>query len=109
MTRTISPIPELKPVYAAVPAEAEAEAPHGRSFPIGATVTRAGVNFCAFSRHATAMELLLFDREDDPRPARTIPLDPAANRTYHYWHAFVPSLKPRSALRLPFGRAVCPR
>ena len=23
-----------------------------------------------------------------------MPLDPAANRTYHYWHAFVPGLKP---------------
>jgi glycogen operon protein len=78
-------------VYAAVPVEAEL--PHGRSFPIGATVTKAGVNFCVFSRHATAMELLLFEREDDARPARVIPIDPAEHRTYHYWHAFVPGLK----------------
>lgn len=33
---------------------------------------------------------MLFDREDDSRPARLIPIDPAVNRTYHYWHAFVP-------------------
>jgi glycogen operon protein len=65
-----------------------------KSFPIGATVVEGGVNFCVFSRHATAMELLLFDREDDQRPARTIPIDPTANRTYHYWHTFVPGLKP---------------
>ncbi len=29
-----------------------------------------GVNFSLFSRHASGVELLLFDREDDPRPAR---------------------------------------
>ena len=40
------------------------------------------------------MELLFFDREDDARPARVIPLDPANNRTYHYWHAFVPAVRP---------------
>jgi len=38
--------------------------------------------------------LLLFDAEDDARPSRVIPIDPAANRTYHYWHAFVPGLRP---------------
>ena len=40
------------------------------------------------------MELLLFDREDDSRPASVIPIDPAANRTYYYWHVFVPGVKP---------------
>ena len=39
------------------------------------------------------MELLLFDREDDGRPARVIPIDPAVNRTYHYWHVFVPGVQ----------------
>src|SRR5437867_1730661 len=66
----------------------------GKSSPLGATVADGGVNFSVFSRHATAMELLLFDREDDARPARTVPIDPADNRTYHYWHVFVPQLKP---------------
>jgi len=37
---------------------------------------------------------LLFDREDDSRPARVIPIDPSANRTYHYWHVQVPGLQP---------------
>ena len=45
---------------------------------------------------ATGVELLLFDREDDSRPARVIPLDPAANRTYHYWHVFVPGASGRA-------------
>ena len=40
------------------------------------------------------MELLLFDREDDAQPARVVPIDPADNRTYHYWHVFVPGVKP---------------
>jgi len=66
----------------------------GRSAPIGATVVDGGVNFSIFSRSATGVELLFFDREDDPRPARVIPLDPATNRTYHYWHAFVQAVQP---------------
>ena len=66
----------------------------GRSSPLGATVADGGVNFSLFSRGAEAVELLLFDRADDARPARAIRLDPAANRTYHYWHAFVPGTGP---------------
>ncbi|HTL27717.1 MAG TPA: glycogen debranching protein GlgX, partial [Tepidisphaeraceae bacterium] len=27
-------------------------------------------------------------------PARVIPIDPITDRTYHYWHVFVPDLKP---------------
>jgi len=64
----------------------------GRSSPIGATVLDGGVNFSIYSRNGLAVELLLFDREDDPKPARVIPLNPETNRTYHYWHTFVPGL-----------------
>jgi isoamylase len=66
----------------------------GRSFPIGATVEDGGVNFSLFSRNATGMELLLFDREDAPAPSRVIVLDPVRNRTYYYWHVFVPCVRP---------------
>jgi isoamylase len=66
----------------------------GRSFPIGATVRPSGVNFSLFSRNASGVELLFFDREDDSRPARVITIDPALNRTYHYWHVFVPGVQP---------------
>jgi len=66
----------------------------GESAPLGATPSDGGVNFSIFSRDATQVELLLFDREDDVRPARVIHLDPVAHRTYHYWHVFVPGLKP---------------
>ena len=66
----------------------------GRSSPVGATVVDGGVNFSLFSRSAVGVELLLFDREDDARPARVLPLDSATNRTYHYWHVFVPGIYP---------------
>jgi isoamylase len=66
----------------------------GRSSPLGATVTDGGVNFSLFSRSATRVDLLLFDREDDAQPARVIPIDPSTNRTYHYWHVFVPGVQP---------------
>src|SRR5215467_8222640 len=65
----------------------------GNSSPLGATIVPGGVNFSVFSRGATAVDLLLFDREDDPRP-RVISIDALANRTYHYWHVFVPGLRP---------------
>src|SRR5262245_56713842 len=65
----------------------------GKSFPLGATTRPGGVNFSLFSEHATGVQLLLFDRADDARPAQTIELEPRRQRTYHYWHAFVPSLQ----------------
>src|SRR6516225_2945175 len=65
----------------------------GRSSPLGATPRDGGVNFSLYSRNASRVELLFFDREDDAKPARTIPLDPATNRTYHYWHVFVPGAR----------------
>jgi glycogen operon protein len=37
--------------------------------------------------------VLLFDRVDDARPSRIIPIDPLTNLTYHYWHAFVPGVE----------------
>jgi len=65
----------------------------GQSSPLGATPIHNGVNFSVYSRDATGVELLFFDREEDARPARVIPFDPFINRTYHYWHIFVPGAK----------------
>ncbi len=45
----------------------------GRSSPLGATVVDGGVNFCLFSRSATSVELLLFDREDEQHRRALIP------------------------------------
>jgi glycogen operon protein len=66
----------------------------GRSVPLGATVQAGGVNFSLFSRSATGVELLFFDREDDRAPSRAVRLDPVSNLTYHYWHVFVPGVRP---------------
>ena len=66
----------------------------GSSAPLGTTPSLGGVNFSVYSSHATGVELLLFDHVDDASAARVIRIDPIANRTYHYWHVFVPGLSP---------------
>jgi isoamylase len=66
----------------------------GKSNPLGATVYRGGVNFSVFSKNCDSMELLLFDDVDAAKPSGVITLDPARNKTCHYWHVFVPGLKP---------------
>src|SRR4029453_15443645 len=66
----------------------------GRSYPLGPTVSPEGVNFSVFSKGSTAVHLLLFDGVDDETPSRVITLDPHGYRTYHYWHAFVPDVRP---------------
>src|SRR5437764_3673628 len=65
----------------------------GYSFPIGATLVEGGANFSVFSRTVDCIELLFFDTADDSRPSRVIHMDPSVNRTYHYWHVFVPGIK----------------
>ena len=65
----------------------------GRSVPLGATLVPGGANFSVFSRTATRIELLLFDHVDDGRPSRVIPIDALTNRSYHYWHVFVPDIE----------------
>ena len=64
----------------------------GKSFPLGATLVPGGANFSVFAKHSTAVQLLLFDGADAANPSRVIDPDPRTNRTYHYWHAFVPGV-----------------
>lgn len=66
----------------------------GKSHPLGATICCDGVNFSVFSKNSTAMELLLFDSVDAVLPSSVIKLDPARNRTCHYWHILIPGVKP---------------
>jgi isoamylase len=73
---------------------AAAVAHAGLSFPLGASVVPGGVNFSVFSRHATRMDLLLFDSAAQAQPSQVIELDPRRDRTYHYWHVCVPGLRP---------------
>ena len=65
----------------------------GKSFPLGATIYADGVNFSLYSKGSTALELLLFDDVDAAAPSRVITLDARRNRTFDYWHIFVPELK----------------
>jgi isoamylase len=69
------------------------ETQKGQSSPLGATVCAEGTNFSVYSKHAAGIELLFFDCVGDAQPARVISIDPASNRTYHYWHIFVPGVK----------------
>ena len=63
------------------------------SHPLGPRPHPDGVAFSIYSRAATAVELLLFDRPDDAEPASAIRLDPHGDRTGPYWHTFVPGLE----------------
>ena len=64
----------------------------GKSFPLGSTVLEDGINFSVFAT-CSELELLLFDAIDAEEPSQTIRLDHTHNRTFHYWHVFVPGLK----------------
>jgi isoamylase len=66
----------------------------GEAAPLGATVTPDGVAFSVYSKHATGMDLLLFDHVDDRIPGRVVTLDPTVNRTADYWHVHVAGLDP---------------
>ena len=66
----------------------------GLSFPLGASIVPGGINFSVFSRHATRIELLLFDSVGQVQPTRVIELDPRRHRSYYYWHVFVPGICP---------------
>jgi len=61
---------------------------------LGATVTSNGVNFCVFSKNCDAMELVFYDRMEDALASRVIALDAQFNRTFYYWHVFVPDVRP---------------
>jgi len=65
---------------------------NGESFPLGSTLFPDGVNFSLLCKNGTSVELLLFDHIDDIEPARVIPIDARKNKTYHYWHAFLPDI-----------------
>jgi isoamylase len=76
------------------PSNAKYQVGPGRPHPLGATVHASGVNFAFFSQHAISMELLLFDKHDDPEPVQRIMLYPEANKTFHFWHVDVKGLEP---------------
>ncbi len=65
----------------------------GRPHPLGAKVYPEGVNFSLFSKHADFVELFLFHRTDHSQPFQVVRLDPKKNKTFYYWHCFIPELE----------------
>jgi glycogen operon protein len=65
----------------------------GHPLPYGSAVRRDGVNFAVFSRHATAMSLVLF-APGESEPVLELPLDPRYNKTGDVWHALVEGIDP---------------
>ena len=61
----------------------------GSYYPLGASLTPEGVNFALYSKHATEVFLLLFDRAEG-EPTDIIQLQ---HRTKFIWHCFVPGLR----------------
>lgn len=61
---------------------------------MGATVYPDGVNFSVFSKNSESVELLFFEHADDEFPSREISLNPKINKSFYYWHIFVPGIKP---------------
>jgi glycogen operon protein len=70
----------------------------GHRYPVGATASRDGTNFCVFSRHATRLQLLLYKQPDSPDPFQIIDLDPETNRSFFFWHVFVVGLTGREKI-----------
>ncbi len=64
----------------------------GRSHPLGATPDAKGVNFSLFSDAAESVELLIFESHDSLQPVQTIHLDKIKNKSFHFWHVYVPGL-----------------
>ncbi len=64
----------------------------GSRYPAGATVVAGGVNFSIYSRHASHVELLLFETADSIEPFQIIPLDSRVHRMFFFWNVLVEDL-----------------
>jgi glycogen operon protein len=68
--------------------------------PYGAVVQPGGVQFVIFSRSATAMRVLLYDRVSDREPAEIIEFDRETDRWGDIWSVFVPGIGPKQLYHL---------
>ena len=64
----------------------------GSRYPDGATQVADGVNFSIYSRHATHVELLLFDSAESRQPFQVVTLDARLHRAFFFWHVLVVGL-----------------
>jgi glycogen operon protein len=60
--------------------------------PYGALIHDRGVQFVIFSRSATAMRVLLYDRLEDTEPAEILSFDRETDRWGDIWSMFVPGI-----------------
>jgi glycogen operon protein len=67
-------------------------AARGAPMPLGSSPRRGGVNFAVFSRHATAVSLVLYE-PGAREPACEFALDRRFHRTGDIWHVFVRGLE----------------
>ncbi|RYZ29194.1 MAG: glycogen debranching enzyme GlgX [Chitinophagaceae bacterium] len=63
----------------------------GYPFPLGANWDGQGVNFALYSDNATAVELCLFDEDNNTTESARIRVK---ERTNHIWHVYIPGLAP---------------
>jgi glycogen operon protein len=82
-TETAPVIPEFKP-------QTRTRVREGRPYPLGATWDGLGVNFALFSRHATKVELCLFDDAGETELERI----PLPEYTDSVWHGYLPEARP---------------
>lgn len=70
----------------------EWERSEGSPFPIGVTrnAEKSALNFSLYSRHATAVHLLLYSPSDLVHPDREVVLDYLCNKSGPVWHCCVP-------------------
>src|SRR5437868_3556435 len=63
----------------------------GQPYPLGATCDGEGVNFALFSENATAVELCLFNKEDDAIESAKVQIH---EYTDQVWHCYLPDVRP---------------
>jgi len=66
---------------------------NGKALPLGATINEKGVNFAVYSRHATALSLILFESSEPGSSFKEIKFNSRFNRTGDIWHCFIPGLR----------------
>ena len=75
------------------PLQFDALLPYGAILQENTSSQPDGVQFVVFSRHATAMRVLLYDTPADPEPVEVVSFDPTHDRWGDVWSIFIPGLK----------------
>lgn len=84
--------PIIPPAGLLDPADGDFTVRRGHPLPFGVSLGPNGVNFAIFSRHATAVSLVLCT-PGESAPQLEIPLDPERHRTGDVWHVLLRGLR----------------